>query len=89
MAAEEISAEFEDLSTEGKWLESQTVVVDVTSMPLKARRDARDLRGHCGGSYKTIYSSNTSKNLESMQITIIEVYLHRSWSSEETRTHDR
>lgn len=42
MAEEEISAESEDLSTGGKWLESQTVVADVTSMPLKARRDVRD-----------------------------------------------
>lgn len=64
LGSEEVSAESEGLSTRGKWLGSQTVVADVSSMSLKARRDTRDVRGHCGGLDQSIHSPNTSKNLE-------------------------
>lgn len=85
----ETSAEFEDLSTGGKQLGSQMVVEDISSMPPKARRDTRDLRGHCGSPQKTIHSSNASKALEHMQIAIAKVFLRWSGSSRENRTHNR
>lgn len=61
LGSKKISAEFEDLPIRGKWLES-TDCTDVSLMPIKARRDARELRGHCGGSDKTTHSSNISKS---------------------------
>lgn len=64
LGLEEVSVESEDLLIRGKWLGLQIVVVDVSLMFFKVRRDIRDVRGYCGGLDQFIYFLNISKNLE-------------------------
>lgn len=71
------------------WDHRLRVVADVSTMPFKFKRDARELKGHRGEPDKTIHSTNISKNLEDMQMTVVEVCLRWPRASHESRTHDR